>query len=65
MWSQVISSDLFSEFEKGGIMNHEISMQLREKVLEPGGTEPAEELVRDFLGRDYNFDAFAKWLSGG
>lgn len=65
MWSQVISSDLFSEFEKGGIMNPEISLRLRETILERGGTKPAEELVRDFLGRDYNFDAFAKWLSGG
>lgn len=65
MWSQVIASDLFSEFEKGGIMNTDISMRLRETILEPGGAKPAEELVRDFLGRDYNFDAFAKWLSGG
>ena len=65
MWSQVIASDLFSEFEKGGIMNAAISMRLRETILEPGGAKPAEELVRDFLGRDYNFDAFARWLSGG
>jgi thimet oligopeptidase len=65
MWSQVIASDLFSEFEKGGIMNQEISMRLRDTILAAGGTKPAEELVRDFLGRDYSFDAFAKWLSGG
>ena len=27
-------------------------------VLEPGGTKPAAELVRDFLGRDVSLDAY-------
>jgi thimet oligopeptidase len=32
-------------------------------VLAPGGSRDAAELVRDFLGRDYSFDAFAQWLA--
>ena len=32
-------------------------------VLEPGGAKPAAVLVHDFLGRDYNFEAYARWLA--
>ena len=28
-----------------------------------GGRKDAAELVRDFLGRDYTFDAYAEWLA--
>jgi len=35
----------------------------RDLVLAPGGTKPAAELVSDFLGRPYGFDAFRKWLA--
>ena len=34
----------------------------RDAVLAPGGSAPAAELVRDFLGRDYTFDAYRQWL---
>ncbi len=33
-------------------------------VLAPGGGLPAARLVRDFLGREPSFDAFAAWLNG-
>jgi thimet oligopeptidase len=34
-------------------------------VLEPGGSRPAAELVRDFLGRDSAFEAYQAWLEAG
>jgi thimet oligopeptidase len=34
-------------------------------VLEPGGTKPAAELVRDFLGRDVSLDAYREGLAKG
>jgi thimet oligopeptidase len=63
MWSTVIALDMFSKFEAEGMMNTDVSMDYRQYVLEPGGAKPAAELVHDFLGRDYNFDAYAKWLA--
>ena len=63
MWSQVIAKDLFSKFESEGIMNKDVARAYREFVLEPGGAKPAAELVKNFLGRDYNFDAFENWLT--
>jgi thimet oligopeptidase len=31
-------------------------------VLEPGATKPGSELVKDFLGRPQNINAFAAWM---
>lgn len=63
MWSLVIAADMHSEFMKKGLRNPELSHHFRKTVLEPGGSKDAADLVQDFLGRPYSFDAFAKDLS--
>ncbi len=35
-------------------------MDYRRKILQPGGSSDAEELLRDFLGRDPSDEAFLK-----
>ena len=62
MWSLVIAKDLFSPFEKAGIMDPATAAKYRENVLAPGGSKPAADLVKDFLGRPYGFESFARWL---
>lgn len=62
MWSLVIASDMFSEFENKGLRNTDIADRYRDAVLAPGGSKDAAVLVEDFLGRPYNFKAFAKDL---
>ena len=34
----------------------------RDCILAAGGSKDAADLVADFLGRHYNFDAFEAWL---
>lgn len=63
MWSLVIASDMFSEFEKNGLRNSAVAQKYRNSVLAPGGTKDAADLVQDFLGRPSSFDAFAKNLA--
>ena len=63
MWSLVIAADMFSEFERDGLRNPNTAQHYRETVLAPGGSKDAAEFVRDFLGRPYNFDAFARQLN--
>jgi thimet oligopeptidase len=63
MWSLVISADMFSEFQQHGLRNPEIAERYRRYVLAPGGTKDAADLVQDFLGRPYSFDAFARDLN--
>jgi thimet oligopeptidase len=65
MWSLVIAKDMFSQFDKGNMMAPDVAKRYREKVLEPGGSKPAGKLVEDFLGRQFNFDAWQKWLNEG
>lgn len=64
MWSLVIAADMHSEFVKKGLRNRELAQHYRETVLAPGGKQDAAQLVEDFLGRPYSFDAFAKDLEG-
>ncbi|ACL63783.1 Thimet oligopeptidase [Anaeromyxobacter dehalogenans 2CP-1] len=62
MWSLVIAKDLFGPFREAGLLDPAPARRYRRAVLEPGGSKPAAELVKDFLGRPHAFDAFAAWL---
>jgi thimet oligopeptidase len=64
MWSLVIAKDLFSAFNPADLFDPAVAARYRDLVLAPGGSKDAAELVRDFLGRDYSFEAFARWLEG-
>lgn len=57
-WSLVIADDLFTRFDKEGLRNAQTALAYRHAVLDPGGTKPAAELVREFLGRDVSLDAY-------
>ena len=63
MWSLVIAKDLFTVFRRDGLMNPAAAARYRRAVLEPGGSAPAAELVRRFLGREYDFAAYEEWLN--
>jgi thimet oligopeptidase len=63
MWSLVIAKDLLTPFRDRGLMETDVTYAYRDRVLVPGGTEDAAALVRSFLGRDYSFEAFEKYLS--
>lgn len=62
MWSQVISRDLFSAFDPADLFNAEIAGRYRDQILARGGSADTADLVADFLGRPYSFDAYAAWL---
>ena len=63
MWSMVIAKDMFSRFQKEGILNPAVATRYRKMVLEPGGSKDAADLVADFLGRPYDFKSYEKWLN--
>jgi thimet oligopeptidase len=45
-------------------MNGEVGRRFRREVLNRGGEVPAAEIVRRFLGRAVNADAFFKEIVG-
>ncbi|HLL81483.1 MAG TPA: M3 family metallopeptidase, partial [Longimicrobium sp.] len=62
IWSSVIARDLLTVFQSEGFLNPRPAARYRRAVLEAGGSKDAALLVKDFLGRDYGFDAYARWL---
>ena len=62
LWAEVFGQDMFSRFAEEGVLSPEVGMAYRRKVLEPGGTRDAIDLLRDFLGREPRSDAFLRKL---
>ena len=58
LWAEIIGDDLFSRFENEGILSNYVGIEYKNKILKPGGTMPAESMVKNFLGRKWNDDAF-------
>lgn len=63
MWSLVIAKDLFSAFNPGDLFDPEVAGRYRDLILARGGERDAADLVADFLGRPFSFDAYAEWLA--
>ncbi len=64
MWSLVIAKDLFSGFAGSDLMEAGVAARYRETIFEPGSSKPAADLVHDFLGRPFTFEAWERWLNG-
>lgn len=62
LWSRVYAQDLFSVFEKNGILDVKTGHRYRKLILAPGGSAPAAELLHSFLERDPNDKAFIRSL---
>ncbi len=63
MWSLVIAKDLFSHFDRANLLAPAVAHKYRDTILAPGGSKPAATLVRDFLGRPFEFKAWEAWLN--
>lgn len=59
---KVIALDFFAQFDAKKLLGGPAGMRYRHSVLAPGGAKAAAQLVRDFLGRDTNLDAYRRWM---
>ncbi len=62
LWSRVFGDDMFTRFEAPGASVSDIGAEYRRHILEPGGTADADQLIRQFLAREPNADAFLREL---
>jgi thimet oligopeptidase len=62
LWDQVIAEDFFLQFDSSNLLAGETPMRYRRLVLEPGGSAAAGDLVKSFLGRPQNLNAFQRWV---
>jgi thimet oligopeptidase len=63
MFDKVIALDFFAQFDPEDLLGGNAGERYRKTVLEQGGSKPAKQLVRDFLGRDEEFASFSEWLN--
>jgi thimet oligopeptidase len=62
-FDKVIALDFFAQFDPGDLLGCEAGSRYRKTVLEQGGSKPGRQMVRDFLGRDEEFQAISSWLN--
>ncbi len=61
-WALSIARDLFSRFEREGMMNEKTAREYRAAILEPGGSADEASLVARFLGRPSSPEAYKRFL---
>jgi Zn-dependent oligopeptidase len=62
LWSKVFAQDMFSVFQKNGVMDTNTGIRYRKEILEIAGSIDETEMLRRFLGREPNSDAFMRSL---
>ncbi|GIW13943.1 MAG: oligopeptidase A [Tepidiforma sp.] len=62
LWSHVFGDDMYTLFEAAGPLSADVGRRYRETILERGGSVDGNQLVRDFLGREPNNEAFLRGL---
>lgn len=62
LWSKVYAQDIFAEFDKTDVFNTELGKRLKEEIYQKGGSEDELGMVKSFLQREPNSDAFIELL---
>lgn len=62
LWSEVYAQDMFTEFEKNGLLDAETGIRYRKLILANGTQRDIVEAVEEFLGRPSNNKAYIKSL---
>ena len=62
LWSHVFGDDMYTRFEATSPLDTETGARYRASILERGGSVDGDELVRSFLGREPNNEAFLRGL---
>ena len=62
LYSKVLALDIFSKIKEQGLLNAEVGRNFSDIILRPGGSKEPADLVKEFLGREPNQDAFLKDL---
>ncbi len=61
-WADAIAADMATVFEESELKyaDKEVARRLRDSIYAPGGSRDANELIREFLGRERSIQPFLK-----
>ena len=62
-WDLAIAQDFFEKIDPKNLLTGDTALRYRRTVLEPGGSESANDLVKNFLGRPQSMEALQRWMS--
>ena len=62
LWSKVYAEDMFTRFDNEGLLNPKTGGDYVKWILEPGGVPNLFDLIKGFLGREPNDEAFLRSL---
>jgi Zn-dependent oligopeptidase len=60
LWAETLGDDMFSRFEREGVLSPAVGAAYRRAVLEPNGARSGDEMLLDFLGRPPNTVAWMR-----
>lgn len=60
LWSRVYAEDMFTRFERAGVLNKKVGHDYRSWILEKGSSMEEADLLKGFLGRKPNNKAFLR-----
>ena len=58
LWAEVFSADCFYSRFRGHLLDKDVGASYRKEILSYGGSRDGEEMLRGFLGRDPDMEAF-------
>jgi peptidyl-dipeptidase Dcp len=59
-WAEMLEADAFSMFQEEGVMNKDTANRYLDCILSKGGSIPADEMFRQFRGREPEIQALLK-----
>lgn len=59
-WAEMLEADAFAVFQEEGVMNKETARRYLEYILSKGGSVPADEMFRNFRGREPKIEPLLK-----
>lgn len=60
LWSRVFADDVFAQIEKEGLLSPKAGKRYLDEILGRGGSKDPNQMLRDYLGREPNANAFLK-----
>jgi thimet oligopeptidase len=63
LWDKVIAEDFFAQFDRANLLAGETPLRYRQTVLETTGAMPANDIVKNFLGRPQSVQALVRWMN--
>jgi thimet oligopeptidase len=60
LWSRVFADDVYEQIKKEGLLNPDAGTRYVQEILGKGGSKDPNEMLREYLGREPNTDAFCK-----